>query len=156
MEASEDQTPAETPEAKPVPKRRSGVLAVGMSRTGGDSLSTRKEMPKARATVTIPADACLPGLFDDDFELTLRSLDSKEDLKAMAKAGENVASLPFWYAFYSMEAVNGEPIIDGEAQREWLWEALGSARQIVIGTYASSILPARGSLGKAIAGIRVG
>lgn len=137
-------------------KRDPGALSRAMAKTATDNMaSAGRGMPRRRVTITIPAAECAPGLFDEDFELTLESLTSKVELDAARRSRGDSTSIAFWFAYYSMAAVNGVPLNDAEGEREWLWEALGPARQIVLGAYAKGCVADADSQGKALQTIRV-
>jgi hypothetical protein len=136
-------------------KRTKGLLAATMQRTTSESLSGAKGLPKRRMTFTMPADACSPGVFTEDFDITLEGLTSAVELAAARKSKGDPTSLAFWFAYYGLAAVNGDAINDAEGERDWLWEALGPARQIVMGMFAKGCMADAESQGKALETVRV-
>ena len=133
-----------------------GLLKTIASRTGGDTIGSMKGVPRRRVTFPMPAESCAPGLFDDDFEITVESLSSRVELEAAKKAKADPASISMWFAYYSIVAVNGEPLDDGAGERDLFWEALGtSGRQIVMGVFAQTCMGDLASMGKAMAGVRI-
>ena len=114
-----------------------------------------KGMPKRRVTFVVEVSTCNPDIFAEDFELTIEALSSETELRACRKAAGDPTSLAMMFAFYSMHSVNGDPLNDAEGEREYLWEALGPARQIVMGIYARSCMVDGDSQGKALSSLRV-
>lgn len=144
---SDENDPNKPPE-KPV--RRKGFLkaafvqaTTALSGTGG-----ARALPRRTLTFTVDAGTCLPGLFADDFELTLRATTSAEEetigaacRNAPEKAGKMLARKMLF-------AVNDEPIEPG--QDEWLWEALGpSGRMLVMKKVGELTRPTEDAEGKA-------
>jgi hypothetical protein len=136
-------------------RRTRGLLNATMGRNTTSNGVIVKGMPKRRITFVISAAACSPGVFTEDFELTLESLTSESELAAARRSKGDQTSLAFLFAYYGMAAVNGDPINDAEAEREWLWEALGPARQLVMGLFARGCMVDAESQGKAFSSFRV-
>lgn len=153
-ESNESETTAE--KAQP-PKRARGALRAAMERnTSGNSLGSVRGLPRRRVTFTIDKDACAPGVFDDDLDVTLLSLNSDTELKAIRDCKGDPTSLAFLLARASIHAVNGEPLNDAEGEREWFWEALGNGgRTIVVSMFGQFGTADAESQGKALRSLRV-
>lgn len=143
-------------EIEVTPKRplNRGALASAMQRAGGDSIGSMRGIQRRRATCVIDCGSCEPGMFDEDFELTLQSLDSATELRAAAKAKGDASQLALWMTYFALHAVNGVVIDESLGERGFLWEALGGARQLAMGVFAKSLMPDSVAAGKALRGIR--
>ncbi len=142
-----NQATATEPETKV--DRDPGLLARVMAKTTVENRLTKPVMPRRRVTFLMDAGTCAPGLFDDDFELTIGGLTAAMELEAAQKAKGEIASLAFHYARLSLMAVNGKALAPMES--EWLWEALGTGgRQIVAGVFAQFAMPDGDAQGKAV------
>ena len=152
-ETEETQRPEvnEAPAKRPLVK---GALGIAMSRAGGDSIGSMKGIQRKRATFVVDCGSCEPGMFDEDFELTLQSLDSATELRAAAKSKGDPSTLALWMAYHSLYAVNGVPIDETIGERGFLWEALGGCRHLAMGVFAKSLMPDSAAAGKALRGIR--
>jgi len=140
----------------PKPKLR-GALRAAMSRnTEGNTLGNVRGLPRRKATFTIDKDVCAPGVFDDDIDVTLISINSDMELKAIRDCKGDPTSLAFLLARASVYAINGEPVNDAEGEREWLWEALGNGgRAILVGMFGQFGTADAESQGKAMRSLRV-
>ncbi len=149
--------PVSAPEA---PKKRRldpGALKSAMSRTGGDSLASSKGMPRRQATFPVLASECSPGIFDEDFELTIQSLTSHIELDASRKARGDSNVLGTLFARASIHALNGQVLDVNEGELDWLWEALGSGgRQLVMGMFAKTCTVSDEAQKNALSGLRLG
>jgi hypothetical protein len=159
MEENESQEVDSSPEpvartTAPV-RRTRGFLTSTMNRKTDANIVMVKGMPKRRITFTVASDTCSPGVFSEDFELTLESLDSRMEIECARKSKGDATSMAFWYAYHGMSEVNGDRINDAEAEREWLWEALGPARQLVMGLFARGCMVDAESQGKAFGSLRI-
>lgn len=93
-----------------------------------------QSMPRRELTFTVDPSYCEPGVFRSDFELTLRSLDSTNELAAATEAEGSGNAMMYGFAKRSVYAFDGQPI--DRIRRDFLWEALGtSGRQLVLGKF---------------------
>lgn len=131
------------------PVRRKGFLKAAFERgTSAFDGGGPRELPRAKLSFVVDHTACLPGVFDEDFEITLRTTSTAEEeaigaacRSAPEKAGKLMAIRMLW-------RVNGEPIETG--QDEWLWEMLGpSGRMLVMAKVAELTRPGDAAQGKA-------
>jgi hypothetical protein len=117
--------------------------------------TARPKLPRRSLSFLVDCGICSPGVFEDDFELTVTSLDSGTELACAQRAGADPVRLAMLLAFESLFAFNGRPL--GVTHREWLWEALGSAgRNLVISQFGAVGTPGDEALGKASRSLRVG
>ena len=146
------------PEVETPKKRRldPGALKSAMSRTGGDSLASSKSMPRRQATFPVLASECAPGIFDEDFELTIRSLPSHIELEQSRKARGDSNVLGILFSRASLHALNGQVIDVNEGELDWLWEALGpGGRQLVMGMFAKTCTASEEAQKNALSGLRL-
>src|SRR5690606_17546735 len=130
--------------------------AAAMARTVVENRLAKPVMPRRLVTFVMDAGACVPGLFDEDFEITLGGLTAEMELEAAQAARGQVASLAFHYARLSLYAVNGKPLDASKLEPDWLWQALGTGgRQIVAGMFAEACMPDEAAQGKARRSLRV-
>ena len=111
-------------------------------------------MPHRRVTIKVPAEMCNPGVFDADFTVTIEGLTAKIELQAMTKAKGDMLSMAYWFAYFGIAEVDGVPLNEAEGEREWFWEALGPARQMILGAYAAGCMGGQ-EAGKAVAEMTV-
>lgn len=130
------------------------VLAEAFERYAGTSLASARPLPRRRVSFMVDASICAPGVFEEDFEITLASLTPAAELEAIAAAKGDSISMAFTMARGAIEAVNGAPV--GPGQDEWLWQALDvGGRQVVVGMFAELTGTSAGAAGKARATLRV-
>lgn len=130
------------------------MLATVFGAFAGTSLATARPLPRRRVSFFVDHTVCAPGVFAEDFELTLASLTPADELRAIAEAKGDSISMAFTMARHAMEAVNGSPIPPGVD--EWLWSALDvGGRQLVTGMFAELTGTASGAAGKARRTLRV-
>lgn len=123
------------------------------SAASAGGMGAARPLPRRFATFTIDASVCVPGVFAEDFDLTLGSLTPELELQAAAKSGGDPVGMAFHMARLAMVAVNGEPI--GPGADDFLWSALGTGgRQLVTGMFAK-LTGDEGAQGKALATLRV-
>jgi hypothetical protein len=146
-------------EASPPSKKRRldpNALKSAMSRTGGDSLASSKGMPRRQATFPVLATECAPGIFDEDFELTIRSLPSHVELEQSRRARGDSNVLGHLFARASIHAMNGQVLDVNEGELDWLWEALSSSgRQLVMGMFAKTCTVSDEAQKNALSGLRL-
>ena len=136
--------------------RRGAQLSEAMGRTGGDSFATMRGMPRRRVTFTMPAEVCAPGIFDEDFDLTLESLTSAQELEGARKARGDSNVLAMIFTRTSIVGFNGTPLNVSEGQLDWLWEAIGGAgRQIVMGVFTQIGTPSADAQKNVMSGLRL-
>lgn len=140
----------EAPPKKPRASLRSVFDRNTTSLGGGEA----RKLPRRMLTFTVDADCCAPGIFDEDFELTLGSLTPTMELEAAREAKGDPATMAMIMARKSLVQFNGEAIEAG--QDEWLWVALDSGgRQLVMAMFVNVGTPGEVALGKATASLRV-
>jgi hypothetical protein len=111
-----------------------------MTKTGAAALQPGREiLPRRVRRFILDGAVCLPDTFVDaqgnyiDFEVTMRSLSSKEEIAAVDGI-ENAHAVPFALARASFHAINGKPLDSG--QKEFFWEAFGmGGRQICLAAF---------------------
>jgi len=131
-----------------------GVLAAAFAAFAGSSLAAARPLPRRRVSFFVDHTVCAPGVFAEDFEITLASLTPSDELRAIAEAKGDSISMAFTMARHSMEAINGSPIPPGVD--DWLWGALDvGGRQIITGMFAELTGTAAGAAGKARRTLRV-
>jgi hypothetical protein len=114
-----------------------------------------KPSPMQRfASFVMDHTECVSENLDRDFELTLATLNATTELRAARAAQGDPASMAYELAKQSMYAVDGARL--GEAQRQWLWEALGpKGRALVVQMFQTIGAPDDNSQGKALATLRI-
>jgi len=145
-------------DAPSVPQARSkGFLRSSINRnTGTNTLGRQAGIPQRRVTFLVDRDACCPGVFAQDFELTLRGTTAEMELMAAKGARGDAVAMTMALARSALCEVNGEPIDTGNLEHEWLWEALGTGgRNMVLGIFAQYCTADEASQGKAMRSIRV-
>lgn len=132
------QVPAESP---PMNLNKSPDLAQRvfdrMTKTGPAALRPGQEvLPRRVRRFILDGACCLPDVFIDengnylDFEVTMRSLSSAEEIAALDGI-TNPSQAPFMLARASFHAINGQPL--SVERKEWFWEAFGmGGRQICL------------------------
>lgn len=117
----------------------------------------RPEVPRRSVTFTIDHSVCAPGVFGEDFEVTLLALSPADELAAARESKGDVMTMATSMARRSLHSVNGETIDRGRGMDEWLWENLGSGgRQLVTAMFAWVGTPGEDAMGKAQASLRIG
>ena len=149
---SEDTPMRDQPEPQETKHRSSGVVKAAIKRYSG-SRPGQGGLPKQRAVFDLDHNACLPGAFSEDLEITLAGLTPALEDQALQLAGANPMKLAFAYAQLSIELVNGEPL--GPGEDEVFWELLGTAgRQIVVKAYNEFLGDTVDATGKAVSTLR--
>lgn len=145
---SDDQNEPGKPE-KPVRKRGFLKAAYLASTTAAEGVSNlRPKLPRRALTFTVDAASCSPGVFAEDFELTLRATTTSEEESVGAQCRDAPERAGKLLAIKMLFAVNGEPIEPG--QDEWFWEALGpSGRMLVMQKIQELTRPTEEARGKA-------
>jgi hypothetical protein len=129
--------------------------------TGKAALADKPLLPVRTVTFTVDGAECAPGVFVDengdyfDFQLTMRSLDSAQEmatLDSVTGSGHTVPPLMSRAMLYKM---NGTIITP--RQREWLWEALDMrGRQLCFVAYQQMGGASAAALGKFRASFTIG
>lgn len=110
-------------------------------------------LPRRRWTFVVSKDACEPGVFPEDFEITIQSLSADSEKRAINETGLNEQGMGMSLAKRSIVEVNGAPV--GPGVLEWLWDALGTGgRTLVGGLYAQMTVPSAEVAGKAMGTLR--
>lgn len=117
----------------------------------------RPEVPRRSVTFLVDHSVCAPGVFGEDFELTLLALSPADELAAARESKGDVMSMAQAMARRSLHSLNGEVIDRGRGMDEWLWEHLGSGgRQLTTAMFAWVGTPGEDAMGKAQASLRIG
>ena len=120
------------------------------------AVGTVKTEPFRRyLSFTILADACLPGFFAEDFELTIGSLTPDDEVRSAGAAKGDAFAMGHQMARRSLVAFNGEGINRADGEDEVLWSALGpTGRGIVLSMFTQLVTPSEDAMGKAQATLR--
>ena len=138
---------------------KSGFLAAAMERKveAGNLNGPGKGMPRRTLTFTMDHTVCVPGIFDEDFEITLGALTPRLELDASKQSKGDPTTMAFVMAKLSIMEVNGEPVSGGRGQSEFLWEALDQGgRQILVAMFSKIGAPDEDALGKAEGSVTLG
>ncbi len=139
--SEQEEVKAKLKDPEALAKLMERTMTAGAAAFAGGSL-----IPRSYVTFDVDADSCSPGMFAEDISLTLESLTSGEEMKAVGSA-QNGSDVMHLQAKASIYMVNGTKI--DQNAREFLWEALGRARQVVILMYAEIGAAPPAALGKA-------
>jgi hypothetical protein len=94
------------------------------------------KLPRRQARFLVDATTCTPGVFPEDFWLTIRGITSRSELEAAKAAGGEPVALAFEMARASLYAVNDVPLDVGKGQDVWLWNVLDTGgRQLVVAQF---------------------
>lgn len=133
--------------------RNPRALAEAFQKFAGGRDTPPRPLPQQHVTFTMAASGCVPGVFAEDFDITLRAITPALELEAMRAANGEMMAMAFEMARRSIVAFNGAPVPAG--MDEWLWVALGTGgRQIVTGMFAR-LTGSEEAQGKALATLRV-
>jgi hypothetical protein len=132
-----------------------------MTKTGMAALNGKRDIIARRVrTFVLDGMSCAPDVFVDaegnylDFEVTLRSLSSVEEIQALNGINDP-GEAPFRLAKASLYAINGKPI-SGD-RKDFFWEAFGmQGRQICMMAFAHVGSASGAALGKFQRTISVG
>lgn len=145
-------------EETPKKKRNPNLLSEAFTRsTAALGTSGPRALPRAELTFTMDHTLCAPGVFDEDFEVTLRSTSTadEESIGADAKGAPHRAGKLL--ALRMMQAVNGVALDRSSAQDEWFWECLGqTGRNVLIKMIEGMVAPGEDVMGKVLASRRLG
>lgn len=126
------------------------------TQTGPEAMSGGEPIPKTECTFIMDHTVCEPGVFPQDFKITLRGLSSGQEISATKDHGNDALEVGIMLAKASLYALNGRPIKESD-HRDFLWEAIGSGgRQIVQAMYAQFGMAPASALGKAMASTTIG
>jgi hypothetical protein len=129
-ETSPDPASASEPAPKPASTfSESFKQVVARQATSASSGDAPKTIRRRRATFTIDHELCEPGVFGEDFKVTVEGLSAAQELDAL-KSGSDGASMGFAMAKLSIREFNGRPLQGHE--REMLWEWLGFAGRTAV------------------------
>lgn len=139
-------------------KKDPGALQRAFERsTKSISDGSRQSLPRKEVTFVVDHTVCAAGVFDEDFELTLRSLTSQDELAAARACKGDVTVMAMLMARNSLHALNGAMLDRGLGQDEWLWNVLDAGgRQLVVMMFANVGAPGEAALGKALASVTMG
>jgi hypothetical protein len=139
-------------------KRNPAFLSETFSRTtAAIGSGGPRELPRSSLTFTMEAALCTPGVFEDDFDITIRSTTTAEEESVGAEAKGAPHRAGKLLALKMLHAVNGQPLDRSQAQDEWLWEALGqTGRNVLLKMIEGLVAPGDDSMGKAMASRRLG
>lgn len=97
-------------------------------------------LPRRCVSFVVDSAACEPGTFGEDFEITLQSLNSAQELDAARNAGSDPITMGYNLAKAALHSVNGRALSKGKGEVDFLWEALGQGgRQIVANMFAETL-----------------
>ena len=106
------------------------------TKEGAGALGGKEIIRRKTRTFVLDGQSCSPDLFVDesgdyyDFEVTMRSLSSAEEIRALDGVNEPGA-VPFALAKASLYAMNGQ-VLKGD-RKDFFWEAFGmQGRQICL------------------------
>jgi len=134
-----------------------GTLTAAWDRSTKGLGDRRADVPRREITFTIDHTVCAPGIFEEDFEITLSALTSADELAAARASKGEVTVMALDMARRSIVAVDGEPLDRSRGQDEWLWQVLGGGgRQLVAAMFAQVGTPGEAALGKALETLRIG
>lgn len=139
------------------------VKATGALRRAYDSHTQKgalgngaRGLPRRMVTFTLDYNACAPGVFDADLEITLGSLTPAMELDAANRSKGDPTAMAFQMARMSIMAVDGDPVSGRDGLDEWFWAALDQGgRQLVVSMFARIGVPDGDALGKALATVRI-
>lgn len=147
-----------TDQEQPPKKRNPNFLSEAFSRsTAALGSSGPRALPRTELTFTMDHTLCAPNIFEEDFEITLRSTTTAEEesVGADAKGAQHRAGKLL--ALKMIHAVNGHPLDRGIGQDEWFWEALGqTGRNILVKMIEGMVAPGEDAMGKVLASRRLG
>ncbi len=113
-------------------------------------------MPRRTLTFIVDHTLCVPGIFEEDFELTLGALTPRLEIEASKAAKGDPTTMAFGMARLSIMAVNGERVSSAKGENDFLWQALDQGgRQLVVAMFAK-MSPDEEAVGKAEASLRLG
>lgn len=113
-----------------------------------------KGLPRKMATFVMDHTECGPGVFPQDFKVTLRSLSSRDEMKAAKAAKSDPASLGFEMAKASLYKINGDLL--GHAEKEFFWDAFDNGgRQLVMYAFQKIAGAREESVGKVLESLEV-
>lgn len=149
----------EGPPTEPEPTYRRGFLQAAFQQASA-TLSAggpggAPKIPQRELSFRMSATACAPGMFPEDFRITLRSLTpaDEEAIAGLALSATNAAFRQRQLAMKMIIAVNGDPLRPGED--EFLWGALGMTGRAIVLTMCNELSGGGDSMGKALASISV-
>lgn len=112
------------------------------------------DLPRREATFTVDHTVCMPGVFTEDFEVTIRSLSSADELAASRSSNGDPVIMAFALAKASLRAVNGRLLKTHE--REVFWEWLDSGgRQVVTAVFTKVGMADEETTKKAMGTLRI-
>lgn len=107
--------------------------------TGKLSKGDRGALPRRSHEFKMPAQLCLPGVFEEDFMVLMTELTGRQELEAVERAGANAIRFAYEMARSSVTRVQGHTL--NTKEREFFWEALGSrGRSRIVAEYQRGIV----------------
>lgn len=144
--------------AQPEKPRNPRALLEAFERTTrplGDG--QRPNVPRRTIQFTVDHTVCNPGVFEEDFEVTLTALTPHDELAATRESKGDVMAMAMSMARRCISHVNGAAVDRSVGMDEWLWNALGTGgRQLVTAMFAYVGTPGEEALGKAQTSLKVG
>ncbi len=138
---------------------KSGFLQAAMARKveQGNLSGAGKGMPRRTVTFTMDYAVCVPGIFEEDFEITLGALTPRLELEASRQSKGDPTTMAFVMAKLSIVSGNGDSLSQAKGEADFLWEALDQGgRQILVAMFAKIGAPDEDALGKAEESASVG
>lgn len=118
--------------------------------------ATPQGIMRRRLSFVVDHELCEPGTFGEDFELTITSLSSAQEMAAAREADGDPMSMAFGLAQRSICSINGRALSRGKGEVEMLWEWLGSpGRNLVATMFTDLAAPSKGAAKKAQDSLRV-
>lgn len=115
-----------------------------------------KGIMRRRLSFIVDHELCEPGTFGEDFELTIMSLSSGQEMAAAREAGGDPMTMAFELAQRSICEINGRPLSRGKGEVEMLWEWIGSpGRNLVATMFTDLAAPSKDASKKAQDSLRV-
>ena len=112
----------------------------------GDALRASSPVPRKSITFVMDLSEQCPGAFDDDeVEVTLQALTSKEEVAAV-RGVLDALEVVHKMARASVHLINGAPCVG--AQLDWFWEIIGTGGRSLVEVMYQEV----GSLGPAALG----
>ena len=146
-QTDDEQNEKDKPEEKE-PAYSSSALEDAMEATTSNEPGAAPPTMHRECTFRVDHNVCSPNTFREDFKLTLRSLSSKQETRAVKGVSEPI-EVGTALAKASLHALNGTPL-KGKDEKDWLWDHLApGGRQITIGMYSNIGMATEESVKKA-------
>lgn len=154
-ESKTEAAPRRTAPEREAPRAGNALDEAFESFTGSLGGGQPRKLPQREVSFTVDASICAPGVFREDFTITLRSLTPSDELAAAQKSGGDPMKLALTMAMASIHAFDGK-VLD-QAKREFLWAALDQAgRNVVVSQFGALGSPGEDAMAKTLASLVVG